>query len=133
MRRFRLPALHSCVTCAVLLIGCQSTLEPVQPTPPPPASQSLSFEIAGPSQIDISGPFSWEAFAFGGSGVYQYQWEVTRLALQEITTGTGRELSLLVADTDGDMLLTLTVTSGNEVRVQRFGVRNCIGGCDAAP
>jgi hypothetical protein len=130
MRRFPFHALHAC-TCAVLLVGCQSTFEPVPPAPPAAPQQSLSFEIAGPSQIDATGSFSWEAFAFGGSGAYQYQWDVTRLAGQQfVTTNTERKLSLFVADGDGDMLLTLTVTSGNEIRVQRFGVRNCIGGCD---
>jgi len=130
MRRLPLPALHAC-TCAVLLIGCQSAVEPIQQAPPRPPSQSLSFEISGPSQIDADGPFSWEVFAFGGSGQYQYQWRVTPLAGQQLTTTTnGQKLSLLVADGDGDMLLTLTVTSGNEIRVERFAVRNCIGGCE---
>jgi len=132
MRRSLFHALRAC-TCAALLVGCESAVAPVHPTPPPPA-QSLSFEIAGPSRIDATGSFSWEAFAFGGSGAYQYQWDVTRLAGQQfVTTNTERKLSLFVADADGDMLLTLTVTSGNEIRVQRFGVRNCIGGCDSSP
>jgi hypothetical protein len=129
MRRFPLPALHAC-TCAVLLIGCQSAVAPVQPTPPPPPSQSLSFEISGPSQIDAGGQFTWEAIAFGGSGAYQYQWEVTRLAGQQYTAGSERKLSLHVLDTDGDLVLRLTVTSGNQTRVQNHGVRNCIGGCN---
>jgi hypothetical protein len=136
MRRFPLHALGAC-TFAVLLVGCQSALEPVpqvrQPPLPPPV-QSLSFEIAGPFQINASGSFSWAAFAFGGSGAYQYRWEVTRLAAQQIPlTTTERELSLFVADSDGDIVLTLTVTSGNEIRVRRFEVRNCIGGCDSGP
>ena len=131
MHRFPLPAL---ATCAVLLVGCQSpvalnqttaTRPPAQPTQP-----GLSFEIAGPSQIDTNGPFSWEAFAFGGSGQYQYWWEVTRQGEQQPTTTTsGRKLSLLVIDTDGDMVLRLTVTSGNQTRVESLAVRNCIGGC----
>jgi VCBS repeat-containing protein len=129
MRRFPLPALCAYTTCAVLLVGCQSAVEPHQPAPPPPSGQSLSFEISGPSQIDASGPFSWEAFAFGASGEYQYRWEVTRQAGQQLTTTAQRKLSLLVADTDGDLLLTLTVRSGNEIRVESFSVRNCIGGC----
>src|SRR5436309_514421 len=121
MRRFTLRALRAC-TCAVLLVGCQSPVAPNQPTspprPPPPAQPTLSFEIGGPSQIDTDGPFSWEAFAFGGSGGYQYRWEVTRQAGQEPTTTTaGRKLSLLVTATDGDMLLRLTVTSGTQTRV----------------
>jgi len=134
MHRFPLPALRACTTCAVLLVSCQSpvalnqttaTRPPAQPTQP-----GLSFEIAGPSQIDTNGPFSWEAFAFGGSGQYQYWWEVTRQGEQQPTTTTsGRKLSLLVIDTDGDMVLRLTVTSGNQTRVESFAVRNCIGGC----
>ena len=130
MHRFPLPAL---TTCAVLLVGGQSPVALDQPTSPPPAQAgqlSLSFEIGGPSQIDTKGPFSWEAFAFGGSGQYQYWWEVTRQGEQQSTTTTsGRTLSLLVTDTDGDMSLRLTVTSGNQTRVESLAVRNCIGRC----
>ena len=129
MRHFPLHALRAC-TCAALLVGCKSTFEVVpQPPPPPPA---LSFQIAGPSRIDVSGSFRWEALARGGSGAYQYQWEVTRLAGRVPTTTpatTEQALSLLVAASDGDMFLTLAVTSGKERRVERFGVKNCIGGC----
>jgi hypothetical protein len=131
MRRFPLHALRAC-TCAVLLVGCQSAVDanPSPPSPPPPSSgQSLSFEISGPSQIDASGAFSWEVFAFGGSGQYQYQWVVTNQAGQLLATTTERRLSLDVADADGDLVLTLTVSSGYEKRVESFDVANCIGGC----
>lgn len=135
MRRFPLPALRACTTCAVLLVGCQSTVAPDQATPPPPPAQpSLSFQIGGPSRIDAKGPFSWEAFAFGGSGEYQYRWEVTRQAGQQPTTTTiERKLSLLVTHTDGDIGLRVTVTSGTQTKVESFAVRNCIGGCEAGP
>jgi hypothetical protein len=130
MRRFSLPALHACTTCVVLLIGCQSAVEPVSPTPPPPSAPSLSFEISGPSQIDANGAFTWEAFVFGGSGAYRYQWEVKRQgAGRQITITTGRKLSLDVTDNDGDIVLRLTVTSDMQTSVQSFGVRNCISGC----
>src|SRR5213075_1777043 len=129
MRRFPLPALYACTTCAVLLIGCQSPVAPVQPTQPPP-EPSLSFEIGGPSRIDAGGSFSWEAIAFGGSGAYQYRWEVTRHAGQQLTTGSEQKLSLHVLETDGDLVLRLTVTSGDQTRVQNLDVRNCIGGCN---
>jgi VCBS repeat-containing protein len=130
MRRFPLSALHACTACAVVLIGCQSAVAPVQPTPPPPPAPSLSFEIAGPGRIDAGGSFTWVAFAFGGSGAYQYRWEVTRHAGQQLTTGSERSLSLHVLETDGDLVLRLTVSSDNQSRVQSFGVRNCIGGCN---
>jgi len=134
MRRFPLRALHAGITCAVLLVGCQSPVEPVQSTatrpPAQPTQPTLSFEIGGPSRIDSNGPFSWVAFAFGGSGQYQYRWEVTRQGEQQPTTTTSeRGLSLLVTDSDGDMVLRLTVTSGNQTRVESLAVRNCIGGC----
>ncbi len=133
MRRFPLHALRAC-TCAALLVGCQSAVAPVQPTmttpPPPPPAQSLSFEIAGPSRIDAGGSFTWEAFAFGGSGAYQYRWDVRHQAGQQAATGSERRLSLHVVDTDGDIVLTLTVTSGGGMRVRSFGVRNCIRGCN---
>jgi len=122
--------LHAYTTCAVLLIGCQSALAPRPPAPPAPPDPSLSFEIAGPYQIDVNGAFSWEAFAFGGSGVYEYQWLVTNRIGQLIGSATDRTLSLLVDDTDGDLLLTLTVTSGSQSRVATIGVRNCVGGCN---
>jgi len=134
MPRFPLPALRACTTCAVLLVGCQSPVAPVQSTatrpPAQPAQPGLSFEIAGPSRIETTGPFSWVAFAFGGSGQYQYRWEVTRQGEQQPTTTTSEQgLSLLVTDSDGDMVLRLTVTSGNQTRVESLAVRNCIGGC----
>jgi len=134
MHRFPLPALYACTACAALLVGCQSPVALDQTTAPRPPAQptqpTLSFEISGPSQIDTNGPFSWVAFAFGGSGQYQYRWDVTRQAGQQpITTSSERGLSLLVTDSDGDMVLRLTVTSGNQTRVESLAVRNCIGGC----
>ena len=139
MRRFPFPALRA-YTYAMLLVGCQSPVAPDRPLPRAqpgqpgqpgqPAQPTPSFEIAGPTRINTNGTFSWEAFAFGGSGQYQYWWEVTRQGEQQPTTTTsGRKLSLLVIDTDGDMVLRLTVTSGNQTRVESFAVRNCIGGC----
>jgi hypothetical protein len=135
MLRFPLVALRGCVTGAVLLIGCQSPVAPNLSTPPPPPAQSvLSVEIAGPSRIDASGRFGWEAYAFGGSGEYRYLWEVTRQAGQPSTPPTlQRKLSLVVTATDGNLVLKLTVTSGNQVRVENVAVRNCIGGCDTGP
>src|SRR5437016_461199 len=134
MRRFPLSALYACTACAALLVGCQSPVAPVQTTAPRtparPAQPTLSFEISGPSRIDTNGPFSWVAFAFGGSGQYQYRWEVTRQGEQQPSATTNeRGLSLLVTDSEGDMVLRLTVTSGNQTRVESLAVRNCIGGC----
>ena len=139
MRRFPFPALRA-YTYAMLLVGCQSPVAPDRPLPRAqpgqpgqpgqPAEPSLSFEIAGPSQINTNGTFSWGAFAFGGSGGYQYRWDVARQPGQQPTTVTyKRNLSLLVTDTDGDLLLRLTVTSDNQTRVESLTVRNCIGGC----
>ena len=127
MRRF---PLHAYATCAVLLIGCQSAdpISSVPSAPPPPSGQSLSLEISGPSQIDAKGSFSWEAFAFGGSGAYQYEWIVTSSAGEFIAGGTERELSLVVTG-NNDFLLTLTVSSGGQERVESLEVTNCIGGC----
>jgi hypothetical protein len=123
----------------VLLVGCQSAVEPTPPPPPPaPWLPSLSVEVSGPSRIDATGSFSWEVLAFGGDGEYHYRWEATRQAGQQlastalqqpIPTSTDRTLSLLVADTDGDLLLRLTVTSGRETQVKSMVVRNCIAGC----
>lgn len=129
MPRFPFPALPAWTIGAMLLVGCQSAVEPVLPAPPPAAAPSLSFEISGPSQIDATGLFRWEAIAFGGSGEYLYRWEVTRQGAGEVTIATGRRLALLVADTDGDVMLRLTVTSGDQTRVASFGVRNCISVC----
>jgi hypothetical protein len=136
MRRITLLALRACTTSAVLLVGCQSTVAPDQLTlPPPPQESSLSVEISGPSQIDAQGSFSWQAFAFGGSGTYHYRWEVTRQGGQQAATTTQavatneRRLSLLVTGNDGNLLLRLTVTSAVQVKVESFAVRNCIGGC----
>ena len=127
----RIPLLAFSTSATLLLVGCQSPVAvPVHSTPPPPpAAPSLSFEIAGPSQIDTQGSYSWEAFAFGGSGAYQYRWEVTRQPGQPATTATQRKLSLLVAQPDGDFSVKVTVTSGNQIRTESRAVRNCIGGC----
>ena len=132
MRRSPLSAFGVYATCFVLLVGCEAPVEPQQPvTPqPPPAQSSLSFEISGPSVIDTEGSFSWNAFAFGGSGAYQYQWDVTRQAgTRGTSTATGARLTVLVAAGDGDVVVSLRVTSGTESLTQNFRVRNCIGGC----
>jgi hypothetical protein len=128
MPRSPLSALCAC-TCAVLLAACQSSVAPTL-LPPPPPDQPISIEISGPSQINNEGSFSWEAIAFGGSGAYRYQWEVTRQG-QPPTISIERTVSLRVTDVDGDMMLRLTVTSGSQANAASFGVRNCIGGCDA--
>lgn len=134
MRPFLLPTLGICTTCVTLLVGCQSPVAPNLPPPPPPAERTLSFQIAGPSQIDAKGSFTWEAIAFGGSGGYEYQWEVTRQAGSQGTgTTIARRLSLLVTAADGDLLLSLRVTSGTQSKAQSLRVRNCIGGCAATP
>ncbi len=129
MRRVPLFSLCASITSAVLLVGCQSPVALPPPPPSSPAGQSLSFQISGPSQIDINGLVSWEVFAFGGSGDYQYLWEVTGQAGQQITTSTQRKLSLFITDGDGDLSLKLTVTSGNQTRVESVEVSNCIAGC----
>src|SRR2546427_4890752 len=100
MHRFPLPALCACTACAALLVGCRSPVALDQPTAPRPPAQptqpTLSFEISGPSRIDTSGPFSWGAFAFGGSGQYQYRCGVTRQGGQQPSATNERGLSLLV-------------------------------------
>jgi len=134
MHRFPLSPLGVCTTCVVLLVGCDSPVAPHQAAPPPPPAPSLSFEITGPSRIDAEGSFNWNAFAFGGSGQYQYGWEVTRQAGKPLTrTSIGPRLSLLVTTGDGDLLVSLSVSSGNESRVRSFRVRNCVAGCTEIP
>ena len=133
MRRLQLSALRAGTTSALLLMGCQSSVAP-GPLTPPPEETSLSVEIGGPSRIDTAGNVTWEGYAFGGSGAYRYQWDVTHQASQQsAATTTGQRLSFIVAANDGDYLLKLTVTSGNQARIQSLEVRNCVGGCRAAP
>ena len=128
----RCSPLHAYATCAVLLIGCKSPVAIIPPAPSsPPPDSSLSFEITGPSQIDIAGPFNWTAFAFGGSGAYEYHWMVTNAAGQHVATASNARLSLRVEESDGDLLLTLSVASGGRRAVGTRRVRNCIRGCDA--
>ena len=128
MRRFPLPAL----AVVALLVGCQSTVEPVLAPPAPPVQRTLSFQIAGPTRIDAKGSFTWEAIAFGGSGAYQYQWQVTSQAGSQ-GNGTGRRLALIVTAADGDLLLSVRVSSGSQSKAQSVRVRNCIGGCAVTP
>src|SRR2546427_11837194 len=80
MRRLPLPALHAGITCAVLLVACQSPVELPPPRQSPPPAPSVSFEIAGPSRIDAGGAFPRVAFALGGSGAHQYRGGGTRPA-----------------------------------------------------
>ena len=128
MRRFPLPAY---ATCAALLIGCQSPVAVVPPAAPARSEPSLSLEISGPSRIDNDDPHSWAAFAFGGSGSYEYHWIVTNQSGESIMTTTKQEFSLHVKDTDGDVLLALTVASGSQKKAETFRVRNCIDTCVA--
>jgi len=130
MHRSPLSAFGVCTTCVVLLMGCESPVAPQHPASPPPAQPALSVEITGPSQIDAEGTANWNAFAFGGSGSYQYEWVITRQAGEPLTrTATGPRLSLLVTSGDGDLLVSLSVSSGNESNGRSFRVRNCVGGC----
>ena len=129
MRRYPFSALGICSTCVVLLAGCESTVAPILP-PPPAGNPALSFEITGPIRIDAEGTFNWNAYAFGGSGEYQYRWEVTRQSGTPLTTSvTGPYLSLLVTTADGDLQVSLSVSSGTESSGRSFNVRNCVGGC----
>jgi len=127
---YRIPrlAVPACVT--LFLLGCESPVAPWHPTnQPPPPPPPLSVEISGPSQIDAEGTYTWEAFAFGGSGAYQYQWDVTRHAGGAVKTFTQRKLSLHILATDGDYSLKLTLTSGAEVRSESLDVSNCMSRC----
>jgi hypothetical protein len=129
MRRFPFPALHACIISAVLLIGCEYPVEPVYPHAQPQA-EPISIMIAGPARIDANGAYTWEAIVIGGSGAYSYQWGVTSQGGQQpTTTTTERRLLLRVNGTDGDVLLKLTVASGDQTGVRSFGVKNCISGC----
>src|SRR2546426_11886014 len=108
MRRFPLPALHAGITCAVLLVACQSPVELPPPRQSPPPAPSVSFEIAGPSRIDAGGSFTRGAFALGGSGAYQYRGEGTRPAGQQPTTRSERSLSLHRVETRRGLAVRMT-------------------------
>jgi hypothetical protein len=129
----RRSPLHAYATCAVLLIGCKSPVAIDPPASSHVPDSSLSFEITGPSRIDTNDFYSWSAFAFGGSGTYEYNWLVTNRAGQHIMTAATSRLSLRAEAADGDLLLTLTVASGSRRRVGAVRVRNCIGGGCEAP
>jgi hypothetical protein len=129
MRRIPLLAL------AVLLVGCESPVAPeLRRAPsggprPPSVTPSVSFEIAGPFRVDSAGSVTWQAFAFGGSGSYQYRWEVVSEDGSSRTASAESRLSLLVGQNDGNFSVRLTVTSGDQTRIDSITVRNCIGGC----
>ena len=125
---YRIPriAIPACAT--LFLLACESGSFDPPPPPPQSASRALSFEISGPSQIHAEGTYSWEAFAFGGTGEYQYQWDVTRRA-GIVTTMTQKKLSLHILESDGNFSLKLTVTSGAQAISQNRDVRNCISAC----
>ena len=78
-------------------------------------------------QIDAEGTYSWEAHAFGGSGEYQFKWDVTRRGT--VITITQRKVSLHILESDGNFSLKLTVTSGAQVKSANLDVANCINPC----
>jgi hypothetical protein len=113
--------------CVVLLAGCESSVAPILPAPPPP-SPAISIEITGPSRVDVDGTYRWQAWAFGGAGDFRYRWEVTRQG-QQSPISDGQKLAMLVTGNDGDLMLLVTVTSGDQTAVGSFRVRNCISVC----
>src|SRR2546428_12886120 len=113
MRRLPLPALHAGITCAVLLVACQSPVELPPPRQSPPPAPSVSFEIAGPSRIDAGGSFTWGAFAFGGPRGYQYPGGGKRPAGEPPATPKGRSVSPPLLGNDGGPAVGVTGGSGN--------------------
>ena len=126
---YRIPRLAVPVCATLFLLGCESPVAAPPPPPQPPPPVQLSVEITGPSEIRAEGTYSWQAFAMGGSGAYQYQWDVTSHAGGAVRTMTGPKLTLHVLEADGDFSLTLTVTSGAAVRSDNRDVSNCINRC----
>src|SRR2546430_9068136 len=104
MRRFPLHALRAC-TCAVLLVGCQSTVAPIV-LPASPPTPPVSVEISGPSRVDAKGPYRWEAFAFGGSRGFCFRLVVMRQAGDSMAN-TLQTLLLLLTHPAGGHGLTL--------------------------
>jgi subtilisin family serine protease len=83
-----------------------------QPPPPPPP---LSAYISGPSQVTQKGTYTFEAFPSGGSGSYSYQWHITWVASgYSYAAGTQKTQSLVISPWDGEVVLTVIVTSGSQ-------------------
>jgi subtilisin family serine protease len=83
--------------------------------PPPPPPPPLSAYISGPSQVTQKGTYTFEAFPSGGSGSYSYQWQITWVQSgYSYAAGTQKTQSLVIAPYDGEVVLTVTVTSGSE-------------------
>lgn len=126
---YRIPRLAVAGCATLFLLGCESPIPPQHSITEPASPALLTVEIIGPSQINAEGTYSWEAFVYGGSGAYQYQWDVTRHASGAVTTVTQRNVTLHVVRSDGDFSLKLTLTSGADTRSQNLDVTNCISAC----
>ena len=114
----------------------------VTPPPPPPPLESLqplAVEVYGVSRVLRPGTYFYQATASGGSGEYQFRWEVSsgpvaaavRTEPPETVTYVTPDgyYMLHIGSGDGDLMVRVTVTAGSEQTTRSIFVRNCIGGC----
>lgn len=131
---------------AVVLFGlslaCRESTGIVPPAPPPPPVEPvlpLTVELSGQLKIERAGAYFYHARASGGSGEYQFGWEVSSGPVAAAMRTTEPEpvtyvipdgyYMLHVSRGDGDLIVKVVVTAGSEQVSKSMFVRNCIGGC----
>ena len=93
----------------------------------PTARRALSAYVDGPYELYTAGPHTWEAFPYGGSGTYAYEWSVRwdiDPQQQWVPAGTDKTASFSVMDFYGSFTLQVKVTSGSEVTYAHWYVYN---------
>jgi hypothetical protein len=79
------------------------------PAPPPPP---LTATIGGPSEVPEGGWCTWQGFASGGTGSYNFSWS-------GVLYGSGTPISGSIG---GSGALYLTVTSGSQTAYAQLGI-----------
>ncbi len=132
----------------ILSLGCRpeaitgSTL-PGPVNPPVATAALLSVELSGQPTIQREGTYFYEARASGGSGKYEFRWEVSSGPVAAaVRTETPDPVTYVIPDGyymlrvrrgDGDWVVRVTVIAGTEQATSTIYVRNCIGGCTPQP
>jgi subtilisin family serine protease len=93
----------------------------------------LAVRVDGPSSIDVSGSYTWEAVPEGGNGSYTYQWSVyySTLGYTEML-GTGKTQTLSVNAGGGDFDVRVEAVSAGQSKGASLWVANGGSGGDCS-
>lgn len=136
------------VALLILSLGCRPEAitgsTPPDPAVPPVTSVALlAVELSGQPKIQREGTYFYQARPSGGSGKYEFRWDVSSGPVATaVRTGIPDAVTYAIPDGyymlrvrrgDGDLVVRVTVTAGDEQATSAIYVRNCIGGCTAQP